>query len=122
MAPPVSSLQIPATYADLSFREIKIENHPLDSTAVTPIQILTLYRPGHGNAFTHVMMDEIERAFATFDLDVRVKCLVVTGHGSSFCVGADLGSMFKKTAVDGSHHRDEYVLTRSQSNPGCVFC
>lgn len=36
------------------------------------------------------MRAEIETAYAMFDADARVKCVVVTGDGRIFCAGADL--------------------------------
>lgn len=35
-------------------------------------------------------MNSLITAFGILGRDERVKCIVVTGHGHSFCVGADL--------------------------------
>ncbi|KAH8657798.1 ClpP/crotonase-like domain-containing protein [Xylariales sp. PMI_506] len=106
MVPPPAPLRIPASYSDLGFTEIRVENHPQSSTAVTPIQILTLYRPGRHNAYTDTMTAELERAFTLFDVDDRVKCIIVTGHGKIFCAGADLAVMFRRTEEKTNEHRD----------------
>lgn len=106
MVPPPKPISLPKVYADLGYKEIKIENYPKSSKDVTPIQILTLYRPGKLNAFTNLMTEELEDAFARFDVDERVKCIVFTGDGRVFCAGADLSSSFHKTAEKINEHRD----------------
>lgn len=73
--------------------------------------ILTLYRPKNYNAFTDKMREEIEAAYAMFDVDERVKCIVVTGTGRIFCAGADLDVGFGEGAggegAEGvGEHRD----------------
>ncbi|KAE9965084.1 hypothetical protein BLS_007856 [Venturia inaequalis] len=96
MAPRLPLLNIPASYSDLNTKQIKITNHPANSTSVTPIQIVTLYRPGKLNAYTETMTEELEHVFGLFDLDNRVKAIVFTGDGRVFCAGADLDGGFKK--------------------------
>ncbi|KIW08805.1 uncharacterized protein PV09_00739 [Verruconis gallopava] len=107
MTPPPAPLDLPRRYSDLGFKEIKIENYPKDSSAdVTPIQILTLYRPGKHNAFTYTMTVELEKAYALFDVDDRVKAIVHTGDGRIFCAGADLENSFRQTGEKIADHRD----------------
>jgi len=57
------------------------------------------------------MREEMERAYAMFDVDDRVKCIVVTGSGRIFCAGADLdvgfGKGSKGEGAEGvGEHRD----------------
>jgi len=107
MAPRAPLLNLPASYSDLNCKQVKITNHPADSQSVTPIQILTLYRPGKLNAYTEVMTEELEHAFSLFDLDDRVKAVVFTGDGRVFCAGADLDGSFKKIEGESiNEHRD----------------
>ena len=68
--------------------------------------IVTLYRPNNYNAFTDTMMAELEEVFGLFDIDDRVKCIVVTGNGRMFCAGADLSTGFKGGNEPPSEHRD----------------
>ena len=54
---------------------------------------------------------EIEAAYAMFDVDARVKCIVVTGDGRIFCAGADLdvgfgGGVGGEDAEKVQEHRD----------------
>lgn len=115
MAPPppaegrAEELQLPAQYADLKNTQIKIENVPANASGVTPIQLVTLYRPGKYNAFNGFMMEEIVRAWKLFDVDDRVKAIVVTGDGKMFCAGADLegnGAFKRRAGANDNDHRD----------------
>ncbi|KAF2456898.1 enoyl-CoA hydratase [Lineolata rhizophorae] len=100
-------IKLPDSYANIPFTQIRLRHEPASSPTPTPVIVLTLYRPGKHNAFTLTMMREVEQAFTLFDLDDRVKCVVVTGDGRMFCAGADLeigfGSGPKERNPD---HRD----------------
>ena len=109
MTLPPDPISLPASYEKLPLEQICITHYPAGSPEPTPILILTLYRPGRHNAFTGTMTEELERAFQLFDVDDRVKCIVVTGHGRIFCAGADLASEFRRTDKKVNEHRDGYV-------------
>lgn len=101
------TIPLPTSYNDLQWREIRTTHHPSSSPTPTATIVLTLYRPGKHNAFTNTMMEELERAFSMFDVDDRVKCVVVTGHGKMFCAGADLEQGFQTTVGERiEDHRD----------------
>ncbi|KAM0119464.1 hypothetical protein ACP6JC_003977 [Aspergillus fumigatus] len=85
--PPVA---IPTSYESLQTTHIKVSHHPAGSPTVTPVVIVTLNRPDKHNAFTLAMAEDLERVFGMFDLDERVKVVVLTGAGKTFCAGADL--------------------------------
>jgi enoyl-CoA hydratase/carnithine racemase len=106
MTPPPEPLSLPSSYETLPFKEIRVSHHPAGSPAVTPVVVLTLYRPGKHNAFATVMMQELEEAFKLFDVDDRIKCIVVTGDGKIFCAGADLETGFRRTGEKVNEHRD----------------
>jgi len=57
------------------------------------------------------MMLELEEAYGMFDVDDRVKCIIVTGTGKIFCAGADLVDGFKGGVEPVNEHRDGYVCT-----------
>jgi enoyl-CoA hydratase/carnithine racemase len=58
------------------------------------------------------MRQELEKAYAMFDVDDRVKCVVVTGYGRVFCAGADLDIGFGDGGEEGGEaHRDGWVVT-----------
>lgn len=105
MAPP----ELPSSYANLPFTQLRLSHHPPSAPQPTPVIILTLYRPGKHNAFTRTMMEELEQALELLDGDDRVKCIVFTGHGRIFCAGADLEQGFKGGLERVNDHRDGYV-------------
>ncbi|MRH90736.1 crotonase [Nocardia sp. SYP-A9097] len=55
------------------------------------VAVLTLNRPERRNAFTSAMGRALGQAYRELDADDSVRVLVLTGAGSAFCAGADLG-------------------------------
>jgi len=102
----VKRLPLPSSYSSLPFTQIRCHHVPESSQDVTPTIVVELYRPKNYNAFTDTMMHELENAFQLFDVDDRVKCIVVTGQGRIFCAGADLASSFKGGEEPVREHRD----------------
>ncbi|KAF1851604.1 enoyl-CoA hydratase/isomeras-like protein [Cucurbitaria berberidis CBS 394.84] len=94
---------LPQSYNDLNFTQIQTRHHDKEPSVI----ILTLYRPKNYNAFTDKMRQELEAAYAMFDVDDRVKCIVFTGDGRMFCAGADLGIGFGDGANDLEAERVE---------------
>lgn len=69
-------------------------NEPLVLTDITDgVATLTLNDHPHRNSMTMPMVDEIITAMDTFEADDSVGAVVVTGAGSAFCAGADLGNL-----------------------------
>jgi enoyl-CoA hydratase/carnithine racemase len=103
-------ISLPKSYNSLPFNQIRTRHHPTTPSII----ILTLYRPAKHNAFTDTMREELQAAYAMFDVDDRVKCIVVTGDGRIFCAGADLDVGFGQ-GVNGEEaekvqeHRDGQV-------------
>jgi 2-(1,2-epoxy-1,2-dihydrophenyl)acetyl-CoA isomerase len=64
---------------------------------------LTLNRPGRRNGMTRQMVRECHEALSQVAGDDSVRVLLLTGAGSSFCPGADLGGM-----VAGEDDADNY--------------
>lgn len=103
----MSPSSLPTSYTSLPLKEVRVSNYPADAPGVTPIQVVTLYRPKAYNAFTRIMMDELISLWNAFDVDDRVKVIVMTGHGKMFCAGADLQQGFKRDPNDRiNDHRD----------------
>jgi enoyl-CoA hydratase len=54
---------------------------------------LTLNTPQERNTLTAPMVDEIVAAMDAFEADETIGAIVVTGAGSAFCAGANLGNL-----------------------------
>jgi enoyl-CoA hydratase/carnithine racemase len=58
-----------------------------------PVATLTINRPAKRNALTVAMWRQLSAICAELDADPRLRVLVVTGAGPSFCAGADISSL-----------------------------
>ncbi|KIY03518.1 uncharacterized protein Z520_00209 [Fonsecaea multimorphosa CBS 102226] len=108
MLPDPPTIKVPSSYESLPVKDIKVSHYPEHAPEATPVVVVTLNRPKQGNAFTVQMMRDFELVYPMFDLDERVKCVVITGAGRMFCAGADLeigfpGGGDRERVVD---HRD----------------
>ncbi|KAF8852431.1 hypothetical protein BDZ45DRAFT_730179 [Acephala macrosclerotiorum] len=90
MIPSPAPVVLPRSYETIPLTHIKLSHYPAGSPSPTPIIVLTLNRPKMQNAFTGEMMDDFEKVYPLFDVDKRVKVIVLTGAGRTFCAGADL--------------------------------
>ncbi|MCD9146426.1 crotonase/enoyl-CoA hydratase family protein [Pseudophaeobacter flagellatus] len=63
---------------------------------------LTLNRPEKHNAMSGEMLLEIKTAAAELAADDRVRVVVLTGAGKSFCAGGDLGWMQQQMQADAA--------------------
>ena len=62
------------------------------------IGTLTLNAPEARNTMTMPMVEEICAAMDAFEADEGCSSVIVTGAGSAFCAGADLGNLQTATA------------------------
>ncbi|RFU23798.1 hypothetical protein B7463_g12542, partial [Scytalidium lignicola] len=106
MIPGPDPVVIPESYETVPTKHIKVSHHPAGSKTATPVIIVTLNRPEKQNAFTSDMMHDIEKIYPMLDVDDRVKVIVLTGAGRSFCAGADLEIGFKTEKENLREHRD----------------
>lgn len=58
-----------------------------------PVATVALARPETRNALNAALIQEITRCFEELVEDESVRVVVLTGEGSSFCAGADIGYM-----------------------------
>jgi len=78
------------------------------------ILVLTLNRPERLNAVSVSMYERLLDELQTADEDRTIRCIVITGQGRAFCVGADL-----KNHEDGpptGTERTHYVQTAQRVN------
>ena len=67
------------------------------------VATLTLNRPQRLNAFHFALGAELESAYARCDADDAVRAVILTGAGTAFCAGADMGGAGKTfDDVEGS--------------------
>lgn len=72
---------------------------------------LTFNRPQSRNGITGAMMNELHHAVTGLSEDPQVRVLVLTGAGSSFCVGADL-KHYSSGADDPGSGPETFHITR----------
>jgi methylglutaconyl-CoA hydratase len=61
---------------------------------------IVLNRPDHGNALTRSMIQQCVEALDDLYLEKRVRAIIITGAGESFCVGADVAEMRSTAELD----------------------
>ena len=57
------------------------------------VATITLYNPEQRNAFGAVMEAELRAALERAGQDDEVRVIVLTAHGKTFCVGADMSAL-----------------------------
>ncbi len=77
--------------------------------AADHIATITLNRPDNRNSMTDEVLEGLRGAVATVREDTSLRCVIVTGRGSSFCAGADFKSGVQRSesgaGYEGAHER-----------------
>jgi enoyl-CoA hydratase len=81
----------------------------LGSTREGAVLLLTLQRPEARNALNLQLTRALRAAFASFDADDSLRCLVLTGADPAFCAGLDL----KEFRVPGSPRGEVGAMIRA---------
>ncbi|MGL4512137.1 MAG: enoyl-CoA hydratase/isomerase family protein [Lacipirellulaceae bacterium] len=63
---------------------------PVEVRVDGPVGTILLDRRDHGNTLTRSMVGELGQALGDLHLEKRVRAVVLTGAGESFCLGRDL--------------------------------
>ncbi|MBW8311570.1 MAG: enoyl-CoA hydratase/isomerase family protein [Rhizobium sp.] len=79
---------------------IKIERHGA-------VARVALARPGVHNAFDDALIAGLTEVLRGLDTDPAVRAVVLTGEGSTFSAGADLGWMRRMAAASEQENRDD---------------
>jgi methylglutaconyl-CoA hydratase len=75
------------------------------------VGVIWMNRPEVRNAFNETMVTELTQAFKAADADQALRAVVLAGHGSAFCAGADLNWMKKMSGYSlRENHADAMVL------------
>jgi enoyl-CoA hydratase/carnithine racemase len=87
----VKTIPIPRTYVTAQDSHVRVTNYPEAASGVTPIQVVIMNRPDKLNAITGEMINTLTGLLATYDVDDRVKVIILTGAGDkAFSAGIDL--------------------------------
>jgi methylglutaconyl-CoA hydratase len=80
---------------------------PLITTTVDArgVATLTLNRPDKHNALDGATVQELQAALTALGTDGRVRVVVVTGAGASFCAGADIAHMRSMMGAGAAERR-----------------
>ncbi|VTT58345.1 unnamed protein product [Fusarium fujikuroi] len=112
------TIEFPAFYSSLPFKDIITSQVPEDSPVATKVLILAFNRPDKHSAVTENLLTELETAYRLIDQDERVRAVVLTGAGRAFCVGGDLQTGFSgllahqasRESID--RYRDQYMTAQ----------
>ncbi|MCB1446812.1 MAG: crotonase/enoyl-CoA hydratase family protein [Rhizobiaceae bacterium] len=85
----------------MSFTTIRID------TDERGVATLALARPDKHNAMSSAMITELGEAAARIAGDARIRVVVLTGEGESFCAGGDLGWMREQAAATRAQRMEE---------------
>jgi enoyl-CoA hydratase/carnithine racemase len=79
-----------------------------------PSGTIVLHRPDKRNALTRQMLADLMEAFNDLHQEKRVRAVIVTGSGSAFCAGMDLGEMRETSSQPDALERwhEDAVLYR----------
>jgi methylglutaconyl-CoA hydratase len=81
-------------------------SQPLLRINVTgPAGTIILNRPEKRNALSRALLAELRQALDDLHLERRVKAVILTGAGSAFCAGMDLGEMLDTSKQPDAHVR-----------------
>ena len=76
----------------------------LDVDVRNNIGLVALNRPDLHNAFNETLIGELTAVLQALDAQAAVRAVVLTGHGKSFCAGADLNWMKKMAGYDAAEN------------------
>src|SRR5687768_17575428 len=71
------------------------------------VATLALDRPTVHNAFDDVLIADLTQTLQALDADPDVRAVVLTGAGSTFSAGADLGWMRRMASAGEGENRDD---------------
>ena len=81
-----------------------------------PVVVLTMNRPERKNALTIDMIVRMADAWDMIDGDDDIRCAILTGAGSSYCVGGDMSDGW----MAGGGQRDTAISTRLKDDPSII--
>ena len=80
------------------------------TTDARGVATLTLNRPEKHNALDGATMRDLDAALGAVNGDARIRVVVLTGAGASFCAGADIGHMRSMMSATEQENVDDALL------------
>ncbi len=77
-----------------------MSSHSIELKVTDVAGTIVLNRPDYGNALTRSMVQQLVEALDDLYLEKRVRAIIITGAGDSFCVGADAAEMQASQDLD----------------------
>jgi enoyl-CoA hydratase len=81
-----------------------------------PVVVLTMNRPERKNALSIDMIIRMADAWDMIDGDDEIRCAILTGSGTSYCVGGDMSDGW----MAGGGQRDDAIAARMKDDPGVI--
>lgn len=81
------------------------------------VATLTLNEPERLNPLSHAVVDGLLESLVRVRADTSVRCVVLTGSGRGFCVGADLGDLARRAGGPESLGQHVGQLMETGGNP-----
>jgi methylglutaconyl-CoA hydratase len=70
-----------------------------------PSGTIILNRPDKRNALSREVLRDLQQAFEDFHQERRVRAVILTGSGTAFCAGMDLGEMHETTESEDPYRQ-----------------
>jgi methylglutaconyl-CoA hydratase len=74
-----------------------------------PVAILTINRPDRRNALSQPLIKALVKSFERARVEVQVRCVILTGSGSTFCAGMDLAELQQSASTPVTQGEDSVV-------------
>ena len=88
-----------------------MSSNAIDVKVTGAVGTVVLNRPHRRNALTRAMLAQLSEALSDLHLEKRVRAIVITGAGSSFCAGMDIHEMHAVAALSDAEKAQEWVDT-----------
>ena len=82
--------------------------------------LIALARPDVHNSFNRTLTAELTAALRAADADDAVRAVVLLGHGSTFCAGADLTWMKEMAGYDFAENLADATAVATIATPGAI--
>ncbi|MCC7510562.1 MAG: enoyl-CoA hydratase/isomerase family protein [Planctomycetes bacterium] len=88
---------------------------------VPRIVLVTLKRPAVKNAINKAMVAELHAAFDDLRGDTDIGCVIITGEGSDFAAGADIGELRERKALESLAAINSALFAKIENFPAPVI-